>query len=225
MTQEEIHRTVLDFAKAAKHSKQANEDVVQIHCAHGYLISQFLSPIYNKRKGNYGGDIDGRSRILFETYDAIQQTVGKDFPIWIKINSKDLHPQGLSFEECLYICEELEKRGVDGIEVSGGIANGLSSLPCKPVKNESQEGTFLDEAKIMADKLNTPVISVGGHRTPQLLDDILNSSKVSAISLSRPLICEPHLVKRWKSGELQKSKCISCNYCLISTKELKCKIK
>src|SRR6056297_2203842 len=107
------------IAQAALRAKKAGFDGVQFHSAHGYLYSQFLSPHYNKRTDEYGGSIENRGRIIFETLAAVRDKVGKDFPVMIKLNSSDFKDDGFTFKDCKYICQRLDELGIDAIEISG----------------------------------------------------------------------------------------------------------
>lgn len=224
MTTKEIQNVIQSFALAAERCKEAGADGVEIHGAHGYLLSEFLSPFYNKRSDEYGGDISNRARIVFEVYAAIRKKVGKDYPIWIKLNGEDYINEGLSFEDCLWVCCELDKLGINGIEVSGGINISLESLSARRMSSTDQEGSFAYNALQIASKVNASVISVGCYRTPETIEEWLNNSEVQAISLSRPLICEPEIPGIWESGDRRKSKCLSCNKCFDFTSGFRCKV-
>lgn len=213
MTLADIKSLLDSFVATAIRCKEAGADGVQIHTAHGYLLNQFLSPIFNHRTDEYGGTIENRARIVFEIYRAIRDAVGAEYPVWLKINSSDIETGGLSFEESLWVCEQLSKMGIDAIEVSGGISVSMNSAPARLVKNREQEGYFFGEALRISEKVEADVISVGGYRTPELLDEKLNEGDIKAISLCRPFISEPDLVSRWKSGNTDKARCISCNKC------------
>ncbi|MCL2121754.1 MAG: NADH:flavin oxidoreductase [Clostridiales bacterium] len=213
MTKAEIADLAEDFAEAAVRCKEAGVDGVQIHGAHGYLISQFLSPSTNKRTDEYGGEIANRGRIAIEILEAMRRKTGDDFPLWIKINCKDLVEESITLEECVWLCGELEKRGLDAIELSAGMGYGRDSSPSKRIANEDEEGSFAPEALILADKVGIPVISTGGFRTPAVIEQWLNKGGITGIGLSRPLICEPNLVNRWKAGDPGKTQCISCSRC------------
>jgi 2,4-dienoyl-CoA reductase-like NADH-dependent reductase (Old Yellow Enzyme family) len=224
MTKEEIQSVINNFASAAERCKEAGADGVQIHGAHGYLLSQFLSPFFNKRKDEYGGDITGRAKIVFEVYSAIRDKVGADYPIWIKLNGEDYVNEGLSFEECLWVCCELDKLGINGIEISGGINISLESLSVRRMSSSDQEAVFAQNAMQIAEKVNAAVISVGCYRTREMIEEWLNKGKIQAISLSRPLICEPELPSIWESGDRRKSKCVSCNKCFDFKSGFGCKV-
>ena len=213
MTRQEIADVVVSFAKAAARCKEAGADGVQIHGAHGYLISQFLSPSTNKRTDEYGGDIANRGRILLEMLDTIRKEVGADYPVWIKINCKDLVEESITLAECIWICKEMEKHGLDAIELSAGMGYNRDSSPSKRIADESEEGSFALEALALAEEVGIPVISTGGYRTPAVIETWLNKGKIAAIGLSRPLICEPDLAGRWQSGDSEKARCISCSRC------------
>ncbi|MDR1311413.1 MAG: NADH:flavin oxidoreductase [Burkholderiaceae bacterium] len=211
MTHAEIQAVVASFASVATRCKEAGADAVQIHGAHGYLLSQFLCPYYNKRTDEYGGDIMGRSRIVLEVYDAIRAAVGKSFPVWIKINCTDLHEQSINADEFLWIGRELDKLGIDAIEVSGG-AN-IDANSSSVIKNIKAEGYFAQQALQLAENVSASVITVCGFRTLTGATEWLNKGKIEGISLCRPLISEPDLIHRWKNGDTKKARCISCNKC------------
>ncbi len=224
MTKENIDRLVQSFAAAALRCKEAGADGVQIHGAHGYLLSEFLSPFFNKRTDAYGGNIENRAKIIFDVYDAIRTKTGSDFPVWIKINSSDFIAGGLDFEDSLWVCKELDKRGINGIEISGGIGLSAESAPTRfTAKNE--KGTFTEYALTVADAVTASVISVGGYRTPDMIEQCLNEGAVEAVSLCRPLICEPDLPNIWQNGDRRKAKCISCNKCFDYSGGFGCKVQ
>jgi 2,4-dienoyl-CoA reductase-like NADH-dependent reductase (Old Yellow Enzyme family) len=218
MTQENIHTLTAAFVQATVRAKAAGFDGVQLHGAHTYLFSQFLSPYYNRRQDSYGGTIENRARIVFETLEAVRNEVGPDYPVFIKMHCSDEWDEnGLNEEESLYVALELEKRGISGIEFSGGnldikaypnMGPGRSGI-LKPEK----QSYFAEKTAVIAQHLTVPVISVGGHRTPEKLTDILNTSQIDYVSLSRPLLSEPELVNRWHQGDLRKPRCIACGKC------------
>jgi 2,4-dienoyl-CoA reductase-like NADH-dependent reductase (Old Yellow Enzyme family) len=223
MTAEEIKRIADSYAATALKCKEAGADGVQIHAAHGYLFSQFLSPFFNKRTDEYGGSIENRARIVLETYDAIRETIGINYPVLIKINSEDKVVGGLTLFESAWVCRALDERGINAIELSGGLAVSQESAPAQRVTDVNDEGTFFSNARIIADELRVPVISVGGYRTPDETEKRLNDGNIQAIGLCRPLIREPDLVNRWRSGDRSKAKCISCNKCFSPVGGFGCK--
>ena len=134
MTLTEIEQTTDAFVAAAGRAKAAGFDGVQLHAAHGYLLSQFLSPYYNKRQHNFGGSTENRARIVLDILGRIKSTLGNDFPVLIKMNSEDFIDDGLKVDEMLQIARMLETAGVDAIELSGGTADGVSRM--LPVRRE-----------------------------------------------------------------------------------------
>ena len=216
MTKEEIQSVIHDFGESASKCIEAGADGVQIHAAQGYLLSELLSPYYNKRPDEYRGSVANRARIIYEVYNEIRRRIGDGYPVFIKINYTDLTEPGFNGNECIWVCKELEKRGIDAVEVSSGIAidkNSVPFQPAKPVLNEEQEGFFAKGALRLSSAINISVISVGGYRTPAVIERYLNKGNIEAISMCRPLICEPSLIKRWEDGDTSKARCISCSKC------------
>lgn len=213
MTKDDIARTVRDFAKAALKCKEAGADGIQLHAAHGYLLSQFLSPYHNKRQDEYGGSIENRARIVFDVYEAVRTAVGAAYPVLIKINTNDMVDGGLSEEESTWVCQELDKRGIDAVELSGGLGLSSKTNPAQRMPPASEEGYFSRAALNLAEKISAPVITVGGYRTPEVMEQVLNKGKIAAVSLCRPLICDPELPLKWKNSDNSKGRCVSCNKC------------
>ncbi|MGL5348885.1 MAG: NADH:flavin oxidoreductase [Peptostreptococcaceae bacterium] len=221
MTKDEIKYLVNSFKEAARRVKESGFDGVEIHGAHGYLLSQFLSPYFNKREDEYGGSIENRGRIIIEIYEAMREAVGKDYPILIKLNSADYAKEGgLTQEDSLYVAKRLADLGIDAIEVSGGNGsikevseNNLSAARTKIVASKDRESYFKDYATKLSNMVNIPVILIGGNRHLDVMEDLLNNNKIEYFSLARPLTAEPDLINRWVSGDTKKPKCVSCNQC------------
>jgi len=216
MSRQEIEKTIAAFAAAAARAREAGCDGVQIHAAHGYLISQFLSPFSNRRRDDYGGDLERRARFLMECYEKIRTAVGHDFTVTMKINGSDyLDEGGLTTDESLEITRRLAERGLDAVEVSGGnqVSPPLTPVPQK-IRPGENEIPFVDEITRFADGLSLPVIAVGGIRSPAAARK-LRDREVAFISLCRPLIREPGLIARWQEGDCEPSSCVSCNRCFI----------
>ncbi len=211
----DIERLQTAFAAAAVRGKEAGFDAVQIHAAHGYLLSQFLSPCYNRRTDSYGGSLANRARMLYEVYDAVRSAVGREFPVLVKINSADFAEGGFSPEECIEVCLELEKRGLNAVELSGGIppaGPGLSPIRLEDVRDGGKV-YYEDTARRLKAVSGIPVILVGGIRYPEKALSLVESGACDMISLSRPLIREPGLLCRWLAGDGIRSACVSCNAC------------
>ncbi len=215
MTKDNIQEVIEKFGQAAKRAKVAGFDGVEIHAAHGYLLSQFLSPYFNKRQDEYGKDIDGRSKLLMDVYLKIREEVGQDFPVIVKINCEDFLDPQMSFDEMLYVSKRLEQNQIDGIEMSGGTLISKDLTPCRTKKIASKLGEiyYLQHAKRFKQELSVPLILVGGIRKFEICNELVKNNICDMVSMSRPLIREPHLIARWKQGDLRDSMCESCNMC------------
>jgi len=214
MTEDEINGVVLSFADAAGRAKSAGFDGVQIHAAHGYLLSQFLSPVFNQRRDNYGGDAKNRARIVKEVLIAIRDRVGPDYPVMIKMNCRDYLDGGLELDDALRIAEILQDNGLNAVEVSGGtLSSGKQSPSRTAIRETGDEAYFEEAARAFRETLAIPVILVGGIRSYTVADRILAEPAADLVSLSRPLIREPALVNRWLSGDHSRAECLSDNRC------------
>ena len=205
----EIHLVVRQFIDAAVRAKKAGFEGVQIHAAHFFFLSRFISAAVNHRTDEYGGSTENRSRILLEIIDGIRQKV-PELHITIKINSSDFTKGGLTPDECLEICRMLDKAGIDSIEVSG---NGTSVGGIRAHKNE---GYCVPTAARVAEAVSCPVIVVGGFRSLDTMQAVLDQTNIELISLSRPLLREPDLPLKWEKDSAVISKCVSCNACYSS---------
>ena len=214
LTVQEIGQIVRAFAEGAKRAKKAGFDGVQIHSAHGYMLSQFLSPAFNRRADDYGGSIDNRARALMNVLQAVRNSVGTDYPVLVKINGCDFIDNGLSLEDSVQVGGMLAKGGIDAIELSGGVLTGGKLMPSRTgIHSAEKEAYFRQEAKAFKEKIGVPLILVGGHRSYQVAESIVAEGTADYISMCRPLIREPGLINRWKSGNLAKAACISDNQC------------
>jgi 2,4-dienoyl-CoA reductase-like NADH-dependent reductase (Old Yellow Enzyme family) len=223
MTQDDIDVLVEAFGSAALRVKKAGFDGIQLHGAHGYLLSKFLTPYYNRRTDKYGGSIENRTRIIVEILKNIKSECGNDFPVFIKFNCLDFleNEEGLTFEDSLRAAKIFSEAGFDALEISGGITYTEYSEARKNINSRDKEAYFKDYAVKIADSVEVPVILVGGIRSFDIMEEIIQGTKIAAVSFCRPLIKEPHLVKRWMNGDRSQSKCISCNRCL-DIKDLGC---
>jgi 2,4-dienoyl-CoA reductase-like NADH-dependent reductase (Old Yellow Enzyme family) len=214
MAGEDIRAIVDDFGRAARRAKEAGFDGVQIHAAHGYLMSQFLSPAFNKRTDSYGGPVENRARALLETLANIRAAVGEDFAVLVKINCEDYLEGGLSLEDSIKVGAMLERAGLDAIELSGGTpVSGDLRPPRAGINSEEKEAYFRNAARAFKENLRVPLMLVGGNRSFHVAEKLLDEGYADCISMSRPFIREPGLVKRWTSGDLSKAKCVSDNQC------------
>lgn len=216
ITQDEIGEIVTAFGKAALRARNAGFDGIQIHGAHGYLFSQFLSPFYNKRTDKYGGSLEGRARPLLEVYREIRSAVGKDYPVLLKVNSQDYVDNGLNTVEMIRAAQIMQNEGIDAIELSGGTIHADKiHVPVRAGKldSEDKEVFYREAAIVFKEKIDVPLMLVGGIRSYNVADQLISDGNTDYISLSRPLIREPDLINRWQSGNHSKATCISCNAC------------
>lgn len=212
MEQKEILAFETDFAEAAMRAKKAGFDGIQLHAAHGYLLSKFLTPYYNRRNDQYGGDIKNRSRFLVETFQKIREQVGSEYPVLIKINAEDFMDNGMTFEDCKYVCKTLKKFGLNAIEMSGGSRSSRKGEGYSRT-DQRAHSYFFFYAEELQREVGVPVIAVGGNRNIIEVDKLLNQSDINFFSFARPLIRERNLFSRWKEGDTAPAKCISCNRC------------
>jgi 2,4-dienoyl-CoA reductase-like NADH-dependent reductase (Old Yellow Enzyme family) len=218
MTQKDIIRVVDAFHAAARRAYEAGFDGIQLHGAHGYLLSEFLSPFYNKRSDDYGGSFRNRARIVLDTYHAVRDAVGDHFPVMIKMNVIDLLPNGLSVDEGREAASLYESVGFDAIELSGGTSWGTLVLgdPHRAIcRNDPHEAYYRDTAHHLTSTLKKPIILTGGIKSYHVAAQLIQNNIADYIGLCRPLIREPNLVNRWKSGAWRKSECVSDNACLF----------
>jgi 2,4-dienoyl-CoA reductase-like NADH-dependent reductase (Old Yellow Enzyme family) len=178
------------FAAAALRAKNTGYDGVEIHAAHGFLLSQFMTPYYNRRTDYYGGSAQNRARMALETYAAIRESVGADFPVLIKINVNDGIKNEVAFEDVLYLCDELTKAKVDAVEISGA----FNRFP------QDAASFFKKEAEQIAARNDTKVILTGGNRDFAEMTEILRATNIEYFGMARPLIKEPDLINRFKGA-------------------------
>lgn len=214
MTATEIASAITDFIKAAERAKQAAFDGIQLHVAHGYLLSSFISPYTNRRTDAYGGSTEKRLQIVVDIVRGIRSSLGKDYPLIVKLNATDYHPEGLTVEESVDMAKILEGEEIDGIEVSGGMAEAGKASMWKGPFSEEEEGYFVSNASRIKSAVSLPVFGLGGIRTYKVMEKILNLGKADLISLCRPFIRDPFLIKKIRTRETEKTECISCNKCM-----------
>ena len=228
LTLEEIEEVVEAFAQGVRRAQEAGFDGAQIHAAHGYLLSSFLSPLTNRREDRYGGSTGNRTRVVQDIYRRARAMVGEDFPLLIKMNTTDFLLGGIDQQEAIQVGRILAETGYDALEASGGmweaITRGKEELGWPPVllpeartgiANRDQEAYFLPAAAMLKQETKTVTILVGGLRSLGRIEEIVKSKAVDFISLSRPLVRQPDLPNLWLSGKgPDKAECVSCNACL-----------
>jgi len=213
---DEITVIIAAYARAASRAKEAGFDAVQLHAAHGFLINQFLSPAFNKRTDDYGGTLANRARFLLKVVQNVREAVGPEYPILVKLSSEDFLDGGLTREEAVQTSIMLEQASVDAIEFSGGTVNSPEKLiPPRPglLKIPEQEVYYREAARLYKQGVAIPLILVGGIRSYGVAEELVQEGTADYISLSRPLISEPDLVKRWREGDRGPSICVSDNRC------------
>jgi 2,4-dienoyl-CoA reductase-like NADH-dependent reductase (Old Yellow Enzyme family) len=210
LTSAEVRELIVAFAAAARRVKEAGFDGVQIHAAHGYLISQFLSPLTNQRDDEYGGSFENRCRFLRRVIEESRRAVGDGFPLLVKLGSYDGGEGGMTLEEGAAVGVMLEDLGTDALELSGGV--GANSTRMR-IRRPEQEAYFRDEVALFRKKLSIPLIMVGGLRSRDVMERVLAEGIADMVSLCRPFIREPGLAKKFRSGESEKALCVSCNRC------------
>lgn len=220
---EEIGDVIKMFVDAGRRAYESEYDAIQLHAAHGYLLSNFISPYSNKRTDEYGGDTQRRTRVLVEIYDQLRDEIGKIFPITIKLQTQDGVSGGLTLEEGKEIAKIVADAGYDAIEPSGGGGeamireSGIDGLPSRVIKSPEDENYFLPTVNEIKPIVNDcPVILMGGVRNPLSAEKVLREKAAEFISMSRPLIYEPGLPNRWKSGDTSPALCTSCAHCYMS---------
>ena len=212
----DIQGVVEACGAAAIRAQTAGFDGVQIHSAHGYLLSQFLSPAFNHRQDEYGGNIENRARLLIAVLREIRQAVGDDYPVLVKLNCQDFIENGLQREDALQAGKMLVENGIDAIELSGGMLfNPKLSASRMGITSEEKEAYFQNEASKFKEKIDVPLILIGGNRSFHVAERLVSEDIADYISMSRPLIREPDLINRWQSGDLSKAACVSDNMCFM----------
>jgi len=222
MTDSDVLEIVEAFGHAARRVQEAGFDGVQIHGAHGYLGSQFLSPHSNRRQDRWGGTLENRMRFLVAVTRAIRKNVDDGFPVMIKLGCRDYLDggTGTTIEDGAKVAAALEREGLCLVEVSNGltgpsfakISRGSEAVPIR-------EAYMLEDASTVRKATTLPLCLVGGMRSPSTMESVIESAIADCVSLCRPLIREPDLVERWRGGDRRPSVCISCRSCLRTDRD------
>ena len=210
LTGAEIGDLITRFAQAAVVSREAGFDGVQIHAAHGYLVSQFLSPLANRRSDEWGGSLENRARFLIETIKAVRAAVGSDFGVGVKLNSADFQKGGFAFEECITVSGWLDALGVDLLELSGGSYEQPAMMdmaglepPEPPVQasTAAREAYFVDLAKALMAGRTPPLLVTGGFRSRAAMEAAL-AAGIAMVGIGRPLCGAPDCVGELLEGRI-----------------------
>jgi 2,4-dienoyl-CoA reductase-like NADH-dependent reductase (Old Yellow Enzyme family) len=228
MTEDEIWDVINAFGDGAKRAREAGFDAVQLHAAHGFLPSQFLSPYTNHRTDGWGGPLTNRLRFHREIYRNMRSKVGDDYPVLIKIGVQDGFPGGFEFSEGKIAAQLAAEWGFDSLEISQGLRS--SSYEGTEFRTEinslDREAYFRTWCGEVKKNVEVPVALVGGLKTFELMEEIVQNKEADFISLSRPLINNPRIINEWESGSRRRAGCISCNKCLEALRDgegLSCK--
>lgn len=231
-TEDEIAEATDAFAAGARRAVAAGFDGIHIHAANGYLISEFSSPVANRRTDRWGGSEEARDRFALEVVRAVRSAVGPDLPVTLKLGMVDAVPDGLGLEESVRRAGRLVEAGLDGIEVSCGIMRLATDsarqyvavdrrraledlLVHRVLKEPAAEAYFMPWAQALRRAVDTTIIVVGGMRTTQTMEGVLASGDCDFVAMARPLIREPDLVSQLANGRTGRVDCTSCNICLM----------
>ena len=214
MTEAEIEQAIAQFGATARLTKAAGFTGVQIHAAHGYLPSQFSSPISNIRTDRWGGSLENRSRFLIEAIAAVRSAVGPEFPVSIKLNASDFQKGGFTNAECIQLVTWLNSSSLDLLELSGGSLEqpkqvgaslkdeGVDGRPHSTVKREAY---FLDFAGAVRAAAKMPVMVTGGFRSVQAMTDALDAGELDLIGMGRPFLSDPSIAAKLLSGDVRRA--------------------
>jgi 2,4-dienoyl-CoA reductase-like NADH-dependent reductase (Old Yellow Enzyme family) len=262
MDEDDIHTVIEGFADAASRAREAGYDGVQIHGAHGYLLSTFLSLHSNKRTDKWGGPLENRFRVIGEVLKAVRKAIGMDYPVLIKLNTYEKASDGMNSEECALISKMVEETDCcNAIELSCGTSEdgfvmARGEFPADAIFNYMRpycnynpivkfcmkrfaapivklrqppftEGYNLEVSAMVKQAVSLPVITVGGMRTKRFMEHAIETKKTDFVSMARPLIREPNLPNKFKSGISDSASCVSCNQCVVAsdTRSIRCYYK
>jgi 2,4-dienoyl-CoA reductase-like NADH-dependent reductase (Old Yellow Enzyme family) len=215
MTEADIEDAVRRYARVAETARDAGFTGVQIHGAHGYLISQFLSPVTNRREDRWGGSLENRARFLLEVVGAVRQVLGRNYPVGVKLNSADFQKGGFSLEECVRVAGWLGEAGIDLLEISGGTyeqprlldhtgeAEGFEEP--RRESTRQREAYFLEYASAIQASAQIPLMVTGGFRSRQAMEDAVSSGETDVVGLARPLCVDPDLPQRLIAGTVDRA--------------------
>ncbi len=242
MGEKEMDKVANDFADAALGIKEAGFDAVEIHMGHGYLLSQFLSPVTNKRRDKYGGSVENRSRFPLEVLRRVKEKTGPGFPVMVKLNLSDGLKKGFSLEDCKYVAKRLEEADCTALELSGGFtskspfylmrgkvpllgmarngdnfAEKLTMAIFGPLiirKYKFEENFFLKQAREIRAHVKMPLIYLGGIDSRAGILEVLDAG-FDFIAMARAVIHDSNFLLKLKDGSIDRTKCNRCNKCVV----------
>ncbi len=214
LTTEEIGEIIRQFGEAGRRAKEAGFDGLEIHGAHGYLISEFMSPYVNKRHDAYGGDLEGRMKFPLEVIKSVRQKVGQDFPISFRLSGNEYVPDGRTIEESKRVARILEAAGVNCLHVAAGVYESFwSQIPPYGIR----EGFNADDSAAIRQVVDIPIITVGRIKSPEVAEEILEQGKADMVALGRQLICDPDWPLKVSAGAFDDIRpCIGCTQACIN---------
>lgn len=215
--EEEIRELARCFGRAAARVRRAGFDAVAVHGAHGYLVSQFFSPVFNQRSDQWGGSRENRARFLLLVQEEIRREAGEDFPVLWKVNTDDFLPEGADQDDYAWLAGQLARAGARLIELSGGVKEQAKLRNRLRREAGEREAYFLPALRAFRSAVGeVPLALTGGLRSRQAMEDVLQAG-ADMVGLCRPLISEPDFPNRLLHGpDRRRSRCTSCNKCLLS---------
>ncbi len=210
LASDEIEEKIEEFVGAGARAAEAGFDGVQIHAAHGWLVSAFLSPVTNRREDQWGGTALKRANFVVKIIEGLRKVAGPDYPILIKLGIKEYHPEGKSADEGISSANMFIDAGMDAIEVS----EGVEEIPFNHIRAGEMSPYYVDECKKTKDAISKPVILVGGMRHLSEMEAVVDDGTADAISMCRPFIMDQHIVRKFREGISDSSLCTSCNDCI-----------
>lgn len=197
LTEAEILDIIARFIKTAEVLGKAGFTGIQLHAAHGYLISQFLSPKHNQRQDQWGGSLENRMRFITEIYKGIRKSLGKKFNISVKLNSSDFQKGGFTEEESIEVAKVLDGLGIDLLEISGGSwENPVNRRGEQKASTKAREVYFLDYAEKLRKEIKVPLMVTGGFRSQSSMEDALESGAIDVVGMARPFVVEPDFANK-----------------------------
>ncbi len=221
LSSDEIYELVEDYVQATRRIIEAGFDGVQLHGAHSWILSAFLSPVTNRREDEWGGSVEKRTNLIRHICRGIRELAGPDYPIMVKLGIKDYHPEGKSIVDGIEQAKLLEEAGVDSIEISEGLEEDFFHH----IRLDAISPYYCEECKQVKQALSTPVMLVGGMRKISDMKAVIEEGTADAISMCRPFVMDPYLVRNMREGLTDSSECTSCNECSGARRkqgELKC---
>ena len=214
MSVEEIHDMVQEYGEAARRSREAGFDMIEIYAGMGFLINRFISPVTNHRTDHYGGNLENRVRLLMEIIQSVKKAVGENFPLSVRFSAEELMPGGHTLKESRIVATMLESVGVHLLNVQTGWEEGSTPLAHMSVP----PGAFVQHAAEIKKVVRVPVVAAYRINEPLLAEDILRSGKADIVGMSRAFLADPEFAAKARAGKLQEiRRCIACQHCLDIT--------